>query len=606
MPTVSSPFNTQADDQENHQQNQQQNANQTTNSGPVQIASGAGASGVSSAGASAGTNPGTTAGTSSGSFTNLSKYINANKDFAADKGGLGGEIVSGINNKASQANSAINNAFNDFSNQATQNIAGAVANQDAAKQALGDPYSYLYGRSFDPSNPATAANQTNVDNLNKALNATYTGPKSFNDLSGADNASALQGQVNNVQNLAKDTNTESGRYQLLNTMFNKPSYTQGQQNLDNLILEGNPSQVAALKSTQAAAGKLNNVFNQEQNKAQSLAANSAQTANNIAQNSFQTLAGLGTDGSVISNPDNNSLYGINSAINKTLSTDKDTYNSLLNGVNNGTLVAQDYGAFGISPNTTPYLLTQDPKTMLQSAMTPTSQLTANTVATPAQAAAYNALSQLINGSRYADAITSLPTKYDQSVAGTYTGPADQQKFAQELATNQSSYNADAQAVLDQYNAARGNGFGYASSNIMPQSYSNLQDFEKSIENGTVGGQGVWSDSNLAALAGMGSGGAPILMQPNGISYNIPAGTPTMDPSSPLSGDAQSVQGYSNKASAFTVMNAINDLINKYGLAAPIGSAPYKPTWSYTPNGNPIGTDVGPSQPTATGGMRRPV
>lgn len=94
--------------------------------------------------------------------------------------------------------------------------------------------------------------QQGLQDFNNMRDANYQGPTAL------DQDSQLQNKVANFQQLANSAQSENGRFALLRNMFDAPSYTGGQQTLDNLFLQANPNQIAQLQQSGTIANNLNN------------------------------------------------------------------------------------------------------------------------------------------------------------------------------------------------------------------------------------------------------------------------------------------------------------------------------------------------------------
>jgi hypothetical protein len=210
---------------------------------------------------------GTQSGTSSGRFNNLQKYIEANKDFHADQGGLAGQVVSGINQQAQNVQNNLQGAQNAFADQSQQSI-DSFNHPDVVNQAFQDPTAFVQ-------------NQDNMDAFAKMRDAQYTGPKTLQDLSGDQNLAKLQVQSANVNDMVNQGQSESGRFNLLRNMFGNPSYTAGQQNLDNLIIQGQQGQMKQIQGARQIATDTANKLNQTEQNVEQTAAQAGQQAQGI-------------------------------------------------------------------------------------------------------------------------------------------------------------------------------------------------------------------------------------------------------------------------------------------------------------------------------------
>ncbi len=153
---------------------------------------------------------------SSGSYTNIQQYLNANKDNAAQ---MGNTIAEGVSNKAETA-------IGD-----TTKLAG-----EKQSVAAVDPYSYL-------NNP-DANKATEYQEL-KATGG-YKGPS---DISGTANYNTAFKSTNDAFTDVKNTTTEDGRKTLLENKYKRPDYSLGMKNLDNVLVQNDPTSKQKLNDT---------------------------------------------------------------------------------------------------------------------------------------------------------------------------------------------------------------------------------------------------------------------------------------------------------------------------------------------------------------------
>lgn len=260
MATISKPF-----EDENEQ-------DQPAASQPQQIGTPQGGGTVGSS-MSAPSKPGT--GTSSGSFNNIQKYMNANSGFNQAGGGLAGKVVGNINQQANTTKQNVQGAQSAFNQQASQNV-GQFNNPELLKQAFQDPTKF-------------AQDENNVASFAKARDAAYTGPKGFQDLSGQQNLANLQSQTAGVNDLVKQGQSEGGRFNLLKQMFGKTGYSSGQQNLDNLLMQGNKGQLDQLQGSRRIAADATKTLGSGQQAAQQAAEQNANLANQVRTNTRNQL-----------------------------------------------------------------------------------------------------------------------------------------------------------------------------------------------------------------------------------------------------------------------------------------------------------------------------
>lgn len=374
---------------------------------------------------------------SSGSFQNLSKYINANNGFNSSNGGLAGTVANNIGDQAQQTQQNIQGAQSAFNQQAGQNVS-AFNNTDAVNQAITDPYGF------------TQSNPQGTQQVLAAENAQYTGPQGLQDLQGSQNLSNLSIQNANINNLADQTKSQSGQYNLLRQMFGTPSYTNGQQNLDQLIMNNAPgAQNQFSQARQQASGVGQNLTNAQQ-QSQQQAGQDTQLANQVQAN---TRGGL-----------NQAVVDAQGNIQTELTSAQQNQQNLVaqaqKDLTSGNLTAADYAALGGANSglTNGEYLYNLPGTQLSSYITAGTAPTAQTVATGADYNKLNALNQLMGGTgnSVANANTSsiLQSYTDPTLAGTATNGLnfDQGGFQTALQQATNNYNTQVQGLQSQQQA----------------------------------------------------------------------------------------------------------------------------------------------------------
>ncbi len=227
-----------------------QGQGQQATAGPQQIASGQAAT-VGAGNAAA------PQGTKSGRFNNISTYLKANSGYNAAGGGLAGQVAGNIQNQGNQVKETTNQAQNQFNSSAESNR--VKYDGDTVNNAMNNSADF-------------AKDDQNVNKFQSMLNAKYNGPQ------GIDNAHVIQNQAQNVKNLTDQTSSEGGRFGLLKQMFNKPTYSGGQQKLDNLLLQGNRNQLNKLTGTRQLGAQTVNNVNQATNAATQAAGQFSQEA----------------------------------------------------------------------------------------------------------------------------------------------------------------------------------------------------------------------------------------------------------------------------------------------------------------------------------------
>lgn len=255
MASVDQPFQTDPNsgDQNNQSGGSQSTSNSSINPPNTQISGGTGAvgggpgssQGPQNAGGASGPQGGSansSEGTSSGAYPNLSKYMSANENWTNGSGqGLGQEVAGNLNNQGSGVNQSIQNAQNSFQNQGNSWQNNTQQAESGFQSGLSNPYAYTQG-----------GNQ-NTQQASEALNASYQGPQ---NLFGS--SPNLQQQTQNYVTQAGQTQTSAGQQNLLAQQFGGGgNYTQGQQTLDQSLLQTNPNSQQALTQANQQAIQTN-------------------------------------------------------------------------------------------------------------------------------------------------------------------------------------------------------------------------------------------------------------------------------------------------------------------------------------------------------------
>lgn len=214
-----------------------------------QISEGASSNVGSNPGSPVGSTAGSPSGkpTSSGSFTNLQNYLNANADQSE---GLGGKISQNVQSEANQGVSGLNDSVKSFKSDtdtAADGINADTANtvKDTFNKALTDPTS-LQDSDYTTVNNIYGANGQTGLGADYASNED-SGPK---DLTGYDSYNNSVAKLQSASNDAQNLGTESGRQELLNQAYARPDYGQGQQQLDQLLLQGSAANAKNFQTIQ--------------------------------------------------------------------------------------------------------------------------------------------------------------------------------------------------------------------------------------------------------------------------------------------------------------------------------------------------------------------
>lgn len=352
---------------------------------------------------------------SSGRFTNLQTYLNANKGYKQDQGGLAGQISGNFQNKANNIQNNLNQSQQQFQNQANQNR--IQYNQGLVDQAVSNPSDF-------------ANNQDNVKSFERLRDATYQGPKGIEEAQ----ANQLQAKAGQLQQNANLAGSEAGRFTLLNKLYNTPTYNRGQQNLDNLLLQGNQQQLQKLGGVNQLATSVNTGVNTGLNSARDLASQFTQEAAQAQQNTRNAL------GQAVGQFD----VGAKQSLADLQAKQSQDYNQALQQLQSGTASRDLANQLGILPpggnkietfgTDVSKFLQQGPQATLQQAVS------------PEQAARIQSLSKLAGNSLTGDS-QNLLSQYQGQLGGA--GPAfnfNKDAFGQAIKERQNTYNQKAQDI----------------------------------------------------------------------------------------------------------------------------------------------------------------
>ena len=187
--------------------------------------------------------------TSSGRFTNLKSYIDANQGFNQQGGGLAGKIATNLSNQGQEVKAQVQSAADTFKSQRDEQLKPLEQGVQNVQQAVANPIAFTQ-------------NQQNVESVQRARDAEYTGPRSLMDLQGRQNQAILNSSLQNFKDNTNQARTETGRFNLLRNMFGRPTYSSGQQNLDNLLIQGQKQQQQRMNETGRIAADVNRNLNQ--------------------------------------------------------------------------------------------------------------------------------------------------------------------------------------------------------------------------------------------------------------------------------------------------------------------------------------------------------
>lgn len=422
-------YNPNQEDDEN-QNGQQGQTQQVTNPGVV-------GTGGQTAG-SAAPSQASPKGTSSGRFANLSGYIKANQGFNQTGGGLAGKINQNISSQGDQVTKNVASAVQNFNQQAQGQVQQAQQGQQLGQQIAADPVS-------------ATQNQAAVSTVRNVLDNNYSGPSTLNDLQGQQSAAALQAQAKNLASTAQQGQTEQGRFNLLRTMFNKPTYTTGQQNLDNLLIQGNKDQLKKIQDSRKLAGQVNQNLNSAVNQTAQVGSKAAEDYTTARQGLIEKLNSGVT----------NVASDLTARAEQAKAQQAKDIEAVIKRLQSGQITADDFNrlggeATGLAAGNYTYNI--DPASFISAAQDPT----AKTIAGESDIAKLNALRNLLTGGKSSVAnseVSKLLTDFSDAAPGTYNNSLSFNTGAYQQAVGQkkADYDNKVRSATDVYGQQRNAG-----------------------------------------------------------------------------------------------------------------------------------------------------
>lgn len=235
------PYINQPDDEELKKQQEAQAGNPTSISGQSAVLSTDAPSNKGGAKAS-------------GSYTNLNQYLDANKDNASQ---LGAGVASHITGQGDAARTGIQNTEADFNQLADK---GTIQGLDKAPEESTNI--------VKQARTAGNLNQAQTSRFGEIANAQYKGPQ---DLTGSSLYGDTSQKYQKAQDVRAAAGNEEGRFSLLKDAYARPTYSQGQQKLDNLILTGNNQARDAVSNAASSLSDLEGKWTGAQTNAANLA-----------------------------------------------------------------------------------------------------------------------------------------------------------------------------------------------------------------------------------------------------------------------------------------------------------------------------------------------
>lgn len=208
--------------------------------------------------------------TRSGSYTNLNSYIAANSD---QGGAMAQKLVDKVDSDASAGKASLSNVQNTFNQQVASG--GVSRNQDLVNETISNPNSVL-------------ADSQKKAQLQQIRDASYKGPNSLMDVDGYQDArQKLTGVSSTVQNLQ----SESGRAAALKDNFGRPTYSAGQNALDQVILQNAPEARDKFKGLSGTYSNLTSYLSDADSAATSAAQSRKAETSAAKQDLFSAVGG---------------------------------------------------------------------------------------------------------------------------------------------------------------------------------------------------------------------------------------------------------------------------------------------------------------------------
>lgn len=330
----------------------------------------------------------------SGSWTNLSAYLDANKEQAGE---MADKVTGDIDSDAQNASTKIDGV--------------KVAAPTVPLVETEDTLSTKFFTNPDPSKKAV------FDDFKKT--GGYKGPDDIHGISGYDDTVTATGKaVNKVE----QSKTEGGRQTLLTDRYNRPTYSQGEKVFDNLLVQNDPTSKTKFERVQGRWSGLAKVLDDTT----AFVNDKITTGKGNAQKNRELLPGAETK----------AVEGILSPIRTRVDTANKDNPALVDRVTedlkDGVLSTETLGLLGITPGQHTYGL--NPSNYLTTDKTP---LTVNNAATPEERKRYGDLMALLG----IDAV-------DITQDGQAINPVkfDKDKFLADTAARGQQYNTEYNTV----------------------------------------------------------------------------------------------------------------------------------------------------------------
>lgn len=352
----------------------------------------------------------------SGSWTNLQSYLDANADQGAQ---VGSQIAGTINQQGKSAQDSVDSAAKEFQSNVDANT--VQADSDRVNQTLQQATGLKAGETMSDDDIAA---------FQKQANASYAGPTDFTASSGYGGA---QHAISQAQDSIGETGSEAGRQVLLKNQYQNASthgYNQGEQNLDQLLLENSQGGRAALEPLKDQWSGLSSILGNATTTENAAAQQAAATDQATAKAAQDALSGTNTK----------FQGGLNDALAAASQKNSAQYNQALSDLRAGKITHAEAQLLGITAGNPIYNV--DATQYLKAGSAPTLY----NYATADQYAQAAALAKLAGQGQS----TFLPGDY-AGQAGT-AGPAygfDASRFTNDINAAKSTYEQQSAALSSQ-------------------------------------------------------------------------------------------------------------------------------------------------------------
>ena len=183
---------------------------------------------------------------SSGQYANIQSYLDTNKEQAGE---MGQKVASSVEQKGNEAKSGVDK------------LASSVSKIEAYDpNAVIGKITNFNTNPWDPNSGAQAPEITQQEkDQYKSMKTTggYTGPK---DLGGIEGYQDIETKARQATQAAKGAATEQGQQALLKETYARPTYTAGQNKLDQVLLGGSQVGKQAIESASSKYAGLEDLF----------------------------------------------------------------------------------------------------------------------------------------------------------------------------------------------------------------------------------------------------------------------------------------------------------------------------------------------------------